>query len=152
MRKWETAENGCFILSYDAFKTIHNWKQKPEKPNWSSKTSKTKNPDPLQLEQWINESKQILLNCADIVVCDEGHSLKDSATILNQSVSEMKTKRRIILSGTPIQNNLIECKYTILFHEVERCIHNFYISFHYFHRLQYDSIYQEWIPWLNSKL
>lgn len=66
-----------------------------------------------------------LLNCANIVVCDEGHAMKNSTTILHKTVCKLKTKRRIILSGTPIQNNLLECKYIYFMIE-------FHMKFEYF--------------------
>jgi SNF2 family DNA or RNA helicase len=39
----------------------------------------------------------------DLVVCDEGHRLKNAEIKTSQSVRLLKTPRRVILSGTPIQ-------------------------------------------------
>jgi transcriptional regulator ATRX len=44
----------------------------------------------------------------DIVICDEGHLLKNEKSALNKAVNRIKTLRRIILTGTPLQNNLKE--------------------------------------------
>ncbi|CAF3208709.1 unnamed protein product [Rotaria socialis] len=44
----------------------------------------------------------------DIVVADEGHILKNAQTALAKCLSKIKTPRRIVLTGTPLQNNLIE--------------------------------------------
>lgn len=44
----------------------------------------------------------------DIVVIDEGHLLKNSKTNVSKAVSSIATLRRIILTGTPLQNNLEE--------------------------------------------
>ena len=44
----------------------------------------------------------------DIIVCDEGHRLKNSANQALQVLSELHSKKRILLSGTPVQNDLIE--------------------------------------------
>lgn len=49
----------------------------------------------------------------DLVVCDEGHLLKNSKTSLSKAVNQIRTLRRIVLTGTPLQNNLHECKYFI---------------------------------------
>ncbi|KAM3960252.1 transcriptional regulator ATRX homolog [Aphomia sociella] len=44
----------------------------------------------------------------DLVVCDEGHLLKNEKTSLSQSMNRVRTQRRIVLTGTPLQNNLKE--------------------------------------------
>ena len=44
----------------------------------------------------------------DIVVCDEGHRLKTMKNKAVKAIEALNTKRRIILSGTPIQNDLGE--------------------------------------------
>lgn len=49
-----------------------------------------------------------LLSGPDLVICDEGHMLKTESTALNKTVSQIETVRRIVLTGTPLQNNLIE--------------------------------------------
>ena len=42
------------------------------------------------------------------LVADEGHILKNAQTALAKCLSKIKTSRRIVLTGTPLQNNLIE--------------------------------------------
>lgn len=43
-----------------------------------------------------------------IVVCDEGHRLKNPSSKLSQDLLSLDIPRRVILSGTPFQNNLGE--------------------------------------------
>lgn len=44
----------------------------------------------------------------DIVIADEGHRLKTAQNKSAQAIKSLNTERRIILSGTPIQNDLSE--------------------------------------------
>lgn len=43
-----------------------------------------------------------------LVLCDEGHRLKNCENLTYQALMGLKTKRRVLLSGTPVQNDLTE--------------------------------------------
>lgn len=43
-----------------------------------------------------------------LLLCDEGHRLKNQDSATFQALTAIKVKRRVILSGTPIQNDLLE--------------------------------------------
>ncbi|XP_065891843.1 DNA repair and recombination protein RAD54B-like isoform X2 [Dysidea avara] len=44
----------------------------------------------------------------DIIICDEGHRLKNSSTKATTMLASLPVRRRIVLTGTPIQNDLQE--------------------------------------------
>ena len=46
----------------------------------------------------------------DIIICDEGHVMRNSKSNLSQVLGQVRTRCRVVLTGTPLQNNLLECK------------------------------------------
>ena len=51
----------------------------------------------------------------DIVIADEGHRLKTAQNKSAQAIKTLSTERRIILSGTPLQNDLSEFYFMVDF-------------------------------------
>jgi len=46
--------------------------------------------------------------CWDYVILDEGHTIKNPQTKISKAMQVLNSNKRLILSGTPIQNNLME--------------------------------------------
>eukprot|EP00040_Diaphanoeca_grandis_P034440 m.213572 g.213572 ORF g.213572 m.213572 type:complete len:984 (-) comp33153_c0_seq2:157-3108(-) len=44
----------------------------------------------------------------DMLICDEAHRLKNDATQTSVTLAALKTRKRVLLSGTPLQNRLDE--------------------------------------------
>ncbi|KCV73105.1 hypothetical protein H696_00650 [Fonticula alba] len=59
-------------------------------------------------EKFRQVAKDIVDSKVDLVVLDEGHRLKNSNVDISKAIRLIPTTRRIILSGTPVQNNLAE--------------------------------------------
>ena len=47
-------------------------------------------------------------SCCDLLICDEAHKLKNSDSGLAKSLNLLPARKRILLSGTPMQNELAE--------------------------------------------
>ncbi|KAB2610963.1 SNF2 domain-containing protein CLASSY 3-like [Pyrus ussuriensis x Pyrus communis] len=62
-----------------------------------------------QAEEW----RKIILEFPGLVVFDEGHTPRSDQSRIWKALSDFKTKRRILLSGTPFQNNFQELFNTI---------------------------------------
>ena len=83
------------LIGYEALKSLVDQKKKK---------------NPISETDYAQVRRYLLEPGADLVVCDEGHIIKNAKTSINYSVSQIKTLKRIVLTGTPIQNNLTECK------------------------------------------
>ncbi len=46
--------------------------------------------------------------CCDLIICDEAHKLKNAESGLSKTLNVLPAKKRILLSGTPMQNELTE--------------------------------------------
>lgn len=104
IRAWSasTAVAGCLLLGYEAFRSLVGYHN-------SKKSLQTYQPNEL------NKIQETVRGClldpgADLVICDEGHMIKNQKSTTSLAVNQIKTRRRVILTGTPIQNNLKECE------------------------------------------
>ena len=89
LRRWFQS-GGIVFMGYEMFRNLAQ-----------SKRGKKKNREEFE--------KFLLSPGPDMVVCDEGHVMRNSKSALSAIVSRIKTKLRVVLTGTPLQNNLHEC-------------------------------------------
>ncbi|XP_017857412.1 PREDICTED: transcriptional regulator ATRX homolog isoform X1 [Drosophila arizonae] len=90
---------GCLLVGYEAFRTLVFYHKYKNRGNLSSTKLES-------IREKVN--KYLLQPGADLVVCDEGHIIKNSKSAISLAVAKIITPKRIILTGTPIQNNLKE--------------------------------------------
>lgn len=55
----------------------------------------------------------------DLLVCDEGHILKNAKTNIKKAADQVRTRRRVLLTGTPVENNLEEVFSLVSFVQAE---------------------------------
>ncbi|XP_067126191.1 transcriptional regulator ATRX homolog isoform X2 [Centruroides vittatus] len=90
LEEWKE-RGGVMIMSYDMFRLLvqENSKRIPKKLK-TIFTYTLLDPGP------------------DLVICDEGHILKNESSAVSKATDRIKTRRRVVLTGTPLQNNLSE--------------------------------------------
>lgn len=89
LRDWERT-GGVLVLGYNLFRSL-------AAPKGRQKAS---------IKKTVQET--LLDPGPDVVVCDEGHILKNEKTAISVVMNKLATRRRIVLTGTPLQNNLVE--------------------------------------------
>ena len=116
-QQWKST-GGIGILHYNAAVAYLEAKKPKKSQKSSSLIIEEQNPGSPEevtiLEPVLSKKKcslevmeKLMLDC-HILVCDEGHVLKNPKSAFNKTVSRFTTKRKIILTGTPLQNNLGE--------------------------------------------
>jgi len=102
---WQT-NGGVLLMGYELYRQLAN--KKPKK-------KKTQGLECIDLEEEdrtrsiLTEIQSSLVSPGpDLVICDEGHRIKNSHASISQALKQIKTKRRIVLTGYPLQNNLME--------------------------------------------
>ncbi|XP_066190019.1 transcriptional regulator ATRX isoform X2 [Sylvia atricapilla] len=89
LQHWQD-EGGVMIIGYEMYRNL----------------AQGRNVKSRKLKEVFN--KALVDPGPDFVVCDEGHILKNEASAVSKAMNSIRSRRRIILTGTPLQNNLIE--------------------------------------------
>jgi RAD54-like protein 2 len=99
---------GVLLMGYELYRQLAN--KKPRK-----KKQKGHGFECIDIEEedknrgLLNDIQSALVRPGpDLVICDEGHRIKNSHASISQALKQIKTKRRIVLTGYPLQNNLME--------------------------------------------
>ncbi|KAG6737428.1 hypothetical protein POTOM_058949 [Populus tomentosa] len=88
LAKWR-AKGGVFLIGYSAFRNLTLGKNVKE-------------------PKLAREICNALQDGPDILVCDEAHIIKNTRADTTQALKLVKCQRRIALTGSPLQNNLME--------------------------------------------
>nr|KAF6491794.1 ATRX chromatin remodeler [Molossus molossus] len=89
LQRWQE-DGGVMIIGYEMYRNL----------------AQGRNVKSRKLKEIFN--KALVDPGPDFVVCDEGHILKNEASAVSKAMNSIRSRRRIILTGTPLQNNLIE--------------------------------------------
>lgn len=92
-------------VSYSLYEKLAG--EKFRKDDGTKKRSKVKR------ETETEELRKFLLDLPGLLVLDEGHTPRNQRSSIWKVLCELQTKKRIILSGTPFQNNFLELYNTL---------------------------------------
>lgn len=100
---WQKS-GGVLLMGYELFRLLSlkkSYKSKKKKKDQEEEDAKNK-----ELIEEVYSA--LVLPGPDLVICDEGHRIKNSHATTSQALKQIRTKRRIVLTGYPLQNNLLE--------------------------------------------
>uniref|UniRef100_A0A8C9XVQ2 RAD54 like 2 n=1 Tax=Sander lucioperca TaxID=283035 RepID=A0A8C9XVQ2_SANLU len=106
-------DGGVLLMGYEMYRLLSL--KKSFVAGRKKKTKKTTGPVVIDLDE--EDRQQELLKGIeralarpgpDVVICDEGHRIKNCHASTSQALKNIRTRRRVVLTGYPLQNNLIE--------------------------------------------
>ncbi|KOC64209.1 Helicase ARIP4 [Habropoda laboriosa] len=109
IQDWQVG-GGVLLIGYELYRQLSL-----KKPNKAKRKRGQPFKDTVDVEEedknkgLLDEMHTALVNPGpDLVICDEGHRIKNSHASISMALKQMRTKRRIVLTGYPLQNNLLE--------------------------------------------
>ncbi|KAM4737933.1 helicase ARIP4-like isoform 2-T2 [Anableps anableps] len=106
-------DGGVLLMGYEMYRLLSL--KKSFVTGRKKRSKKTEGPDIINLDE--EDRQQELLKGVeralsrpgpDVVICDEGHRIKNCHASTSQALKNIRTRRRVVLTGYPLQNNLIE--------------------------------------------
>nr|XP_057921440.1 helicase ARIP4 [Doryrhamphus excisus] len=106
-------DGGVLLMGYEMYRLLSM-----KKSFVAGKKRKSKKPvgpviidldeEDRQQELMKGIEKSIVRPGPDVVICDEGHRIKNYHASTSQALKNIRSRRRVVLTGYPLQNNLIE--------------------------------------------
>ncbi|XP_055985930.1 helicase ARIP4 isoform X2 [Sorex fumeus] len=112
MSDW-VSEGGVLLMGYEMYRLLTL--KKSFATGRPKKTKKRSHPVIIDLDEEDRQQefrrefeKALCRPGPDVVICDEGHRIKNCQASTSQALKNIRSRRRVVLTGYPLQNNLIE--------------------------------------------
>ncbi|XP_012883503.1 PREDICTED: helicase ARIP4 [Dipodomys ordii] len=112
MADW-VSEGGVMLMGYEMYRLLTL--KKSFATGRPKKTKKRSHPIIIDLDEEDRQQefrkefeKALCRPGPDVVICDEGHRIKNCQASTSQALKNIRSRRRVVLTGYPLQNNLIE--------------------------------------------
>jgi len=116
--QWHT-KGGVLLIGYEMFRmialykaslcnSVTNAKGKKKKKAKSVATFIDIDEEEKEMKLLLDMQKAMCNPGPDLVVCDEGHRIKNHQSNIHHALHKIRTRKRLVLTGYPLQNNLTE--------------------------------------------
>ncbi|XP_010894108.2 helicase ARIP4 isoform X2 [Esox lucius] len=106
-------DGGVLLMGYEMYRLLTL--KKSFVAGRKKKSKKPQGPVVIDLDEEDRQQELLkgiekALSCPgpDVVICDEGHRIKNCHASTSQALKNIRTRRRVVLTGYPLQNNLTE--------------------------------------------
>ncbi|KAG8436161.1 hypothetical protein GDO86_007313 [Hymenochirus boettgeri] len=108
-----TTDGGVLLMGYEMYRLLSL--KKSFTAGRKKKSKKAAGPVIIDLDEEDRQQemlkgieKALSRPGPDVVICDEGHRIKNCHASTSQALKNIRSRRRVVLTGYPLQNNLIE--------------------------------------------
>lgn len=112
IQEWHK-DGGVLLIGYELYRLLslrRNPKSKSKRKKGGNAQDDKETPEEEEKNKSMFEEihEALVKPGPDLVICDEGHRIKNSHASISQALKQIRSKRRIVLTGYPLQNNLLE--------------------------------------------
>lgn len=118
IRRWYEHDRGVLLIGYEMFriltcpadaKAVRKGTQKSRPKSSATRTDGQEGYTEANFAADVERNFDALCSKGpDVVICDEGHRIKNADSSISKHLKRIRTKRRVVLTGYPLQNNLEE--------------------------------------------
>ncbi|XP_017466565.1 PREDICTED: helicase ARIP4 isoform X2 [Rhagoletis zephyria] len=105
--KW-AEEGGVLLIGYELFRLLALKLMTTRKRRSNKAVNCERNGSEMNRRLMESVHQALVKPGPDLVICDEGHRIKNAHAGISLALKQIRTRRRIVLTGYPLQNNLLE--------------------------------------------